>query len=221
MATWAIGDIHGQYEALLQVLERSHFDRGKDTLISLGDLIDRGPNPFACILTLLDIPQRIAIRGNHDENFLHYIDTGVDRFHGENGMKETVRLWKQLGEEQQEAVTAFFRSQVPYFKDDTDRIYTHGGFDPTKTLAEQDPEIFAWDRRLWERAYGSASEKLGLAEPFSLVFIGHTPTLKFEGNLPIFRAGIWNLDTGAAYEGGRLTMMNVETEAYVQSDEVD
>ena len=40
MRTWVVGDIHGGYRALMQVFERSQFDRERDRLIALGDLVD-------------------------------------------------------------------------------------------------------------------------------------------------------------------------------------
>jgi len=38
--TLVIGDIHGAYKALVQCLERSGFDKEKDTLITIGDVCD-------------------------------------------------------------------------------------------------------------------------------------------------------------------------------------
>jgi serine/threonine protein phosphatase 1 len=40
MKTFVIGDIHGGYRALIQVLDRAGFDYDNDTLISLGDVAD-------------------------------------------------------------------------------------------------------------------------------------------------------------------------------------
>ena len=39
-----IGDLHGYYQALMQALEEVAFDPDTDRLISVGDLIDRGPD---------------------------------------------------------------------------------------------------------------------------------------------------------------------------------
>lgn len=40
MRTLVMGDSHGGYRAIRQVLERAHFDFEKDTLICLGDVAD-------------------------------------------------------------------------------------------------------------------------------------------------------------------------------------
>ncbi|GAA4344704.1 metallophosphoesterase family protein [Flaviaesturariibacter amylovorans] len=220
MATWVVGDIHGQYKALQQVLERSGFTAARDTLICLGDLVDRGPRPFECIFALHELPNLVCIRGNHDENFLYFIRTGTDRFMGRNGVRATIDLWMTLAPSDKVRVESFFGQQQPWYKNAGGQVFTHGGFDRHKLLEDQDEDIFAWDRKLWEQAVSSGSAPLRFAEPCTRVFIGHTPTLNFEGNAPMLRGGIWNLDTGAAYRGGKLTMMNIETEEYVQSDEI-
>src|SRR5688500_3405578 len=96
--TWVLGDIHGQYEALVQVLERSGFDSESDRLIFLGDVVDRGGRPFECIGELMKIRDKVLIRGNHDDNFYRYMVTGVDAFQGRNGVNITKERWRELDE---------------------------------------------------------------------------------------------------------------------------
>ena len=40
-----VGDVHGCLDELLLLLDRLHFDPASDVLISVGDLVDRGPHP--------------------------------------------------------------------------------------------------------------------------------------------------------------------------------
>ena len=61
-----IGDIHGNYKALKQCLERAAFDIDKDSLIQLGDVSDKMPETAEVVELLLQIKNLIAIRGNHD-----------------------------------------------------------------------------------------------------------------------------------------------------------
>jgi serine/threonine protein phosphatase 1 len=58
-----------------------------------------------------------------------------------------------------------------------------------------------------------------MREPFDLVFIGHTSTTHEKTDQPMHKANVWNLDTGAG-GGGRLTIMDVETKEFWQSDPV-
>ena len=54
---------------------------------------------------------------------------------------------------------------------------------------------------------------------FSEIFIGHTAVTKYDFTIPVHKMNLYNVDTGAAHEG-RLTIMNVETKGYWQSDPV-
>lgn len=66
---WIVGDIHGQYDALILALKHINFDKSKDRLFSVGDLVDRGPKVFDC-LRLLKEPWFFAVKGNHENMFL-------------------------------------------------------------------------------------------------------------------------------------------------------
>ena len=76
MRTFVIGDIHGAFKALRQCLERSQFDYRKDKLIVLGDVVDRHDEVNECVEELLKIRNLIALRGNHDDWFDEFCQTG-------------------------------------------------------------------------------------------------------------------------------------------------
>jgi serine/threonine protein phosphatase 1 len=61
-----VGDIHGEYALLLQTLKQCRFNFDCDRLFSVGDIVDRGPDPKSCI-QLLEQPWFYAVRGNHEE----------------------------------------------------------------------------------------------------------------------------------------------------------
>ena len=52
---------------------------------------------------------------------------------------------------------------------------------------------------------------------YSVIYIGHTPTTRINQTTPVNKACVWNVDTGAAFKGP-LTILNVETKAFFQSD---
>ena len=67
MATLAIGDIHGQLKPLCDLLERVRPNIGADdTVVFLGDYIDRGKDTRACVDAVLDfkatVPARVVTR---------------------------------------------------------------------------------------------------------------------------------------------------------------
>lgn len=80
MATLAIGDIHGQLKPLCDLLERVRPNIGADdTVVFLGDYIDRGKDTRACVDAVLDfkatVPARVVcLCGNHEEWMLRTKD---------------------------------------------------------------------------------------------------------------------------------------------------
>ncbi|SDF72308.1 serine/threonine protein phosphatase 1 [Onishia taeanensis] len=60
-----VGDIHGQYDLLMAAMARVEFDKTRDRLFSVGDLIDRGAQSFDC-LSLPFEPWFFGVRGNHE-----------------------------------------------------------------------------------------------------------------------------------------------------------
>lgn len=63
---WLSGDIHGCLEQLRRKLWHCRFDPWRDLLISVGDVIDRGPQSLRC-LQLLEQHWVCAVRGNHEQ----------------------------------------------------------------------------------------------------------------------------------------------------------
>ena len=55
MKRLVIGDIHGAYRALVQVLDRAGFDPKKDLLVSLGDVCDGWSETKQCIDYLMTV----------------------------------------------------------------------------------------------------------------------------------------------------------------------
>lgn len=73
MATLAIGDIHGNLPALVDLLAQVNDGIGaNDTVVFLGDYIDRGPDSRACIDAILDFQKEssakvVCLQGNHED----------------------------------------------------------------------------------------------------------------------------------------------------------
>ena len=66
MKRYVIGDIHGNYKALVQVLKKSKFDYKKDTLILIGDVVDGYNESYEVVEELIKIKNKVFILGNHD-----------------------------------------------------------------------------------------------------------------------------------------------------------
>ena len=66
MPTYVVGDIHGCLEELQALLALVDFQPNRDTLISVGDLVNRGPQSLETLLFLAELPSFQCVLGNHD-----------------------------------------------------------------------------------------------------------------------------------------------------------
>lgn len=240
--TFAIGDIHGAYKALIQCLERSGFNKEEDELIQLGDVVDGWPEVYECVEELLSIKNLITIKGNHDDWFNDWLTTGGHPTYWLQGGAGTLSSYcknldcKYFGSDSGGYKTSlnsavipkshkdFFKNQKLYYIDHQNRCFVHGGFDRNNFvdyLAITNPVEFYWNRSLYSSALScTGNQKLKTANEFKEIFIGHTATVNEDRTFkPVIRGGVYNLDQGAGWMG-KLTIMNVETKEYFQSDEV-
>jgi serine/threonine protein phosphatase 1 len=54
---FAIGDIHGCFQKLKSLLDQIPFQKDLDTIVFLGDYIDRGPDSFKVVSYLINFQQ--------------------------------------------------------------------------------------------------------------------------------------------------------------------
>ena len=54
---------------------------------------------------------------------------------------------------------------------------------------------------------------------YNEIYIGHTPTLHYDIEIPMQGCNVWNIDTGAAFLG-KLTCIDIETKKFYQSDKL-
>lgn len=247
MRTLVIGDIHGNHKGLVQALARAEFDYEKDRLISLGDVIDGHAESYEVVEELLKVKNLIAVKGNHDDWFHTWLVTGNNPSLWMQGQDKTAESYiRQIDPENPhmwdystgiarprinslyipDSHYKFFNEQRPYYIDDKDRLFIHGGFNRHFRLEEQREYIFWWDRDLWSQAlsWESMGNMEGLGKPefkmkeeFTEIFIGHTPTMMWKTDQPMHANIIWNLDTGGGW-AGRITVMDVDTKEFWQSD---
>ena len=88
MQSYAIGDIHGQYDLMMRAFDRIEADRAREgspesPVVVLGDLCDRGPNSAGVIAHLFERQAAgenlIVLKGNHDRMFSIFLDDPFGR----------------------------------------------------------------------------------------------------------------------------------------------
>lgn len=195
MATYVMGDIHGEYGAFIDLLEQIQL-KETDTLYVLGDILDRGPHPIKVLLQLMEMPNVICLVGNHELMALECLeflmkeitDDSIDEIDSEtlnnlvtwqyNGSKTTIDEFRSLSREMQQEVLYFIKEFSIYEEvsvNGKDYLLVHGGLGnywPGKEIDEYSLKELVWDRAEYDIPY------------FEDVYVvtGHTPTQEIIGN---------------------------------------
>ncbi|SNT39929.1 serine/threonine protein phosphatase 1 [Ekhidna lutea] len=220
--TLVMGDIHGNLKALEQCLERCSFDLENDKLIQLGDVCDRHPDSALVVEKLIKISKLVAIRGNHDPWLKKWLRSEeVNPAWPDNGGISTIQSYIQAGDKiDRSKHLTFLEEQVDFHVDEENRVFIHAGFtNPKGPSFEQPSSNCYWDRSLWLKSMEARTtgRQPDFLNAFKEIYIGHTPTIKWLQDTPMQAFNVWNLDTGAGWHG-KLTVMDIDTKEYWQSD---
>ena len=226
--TLVVGDIHGGLRALLQIIERAKITTN-DTLIFLGDYVDgwsQSPQVIDYLIALSQTHNCIFIRGNHDELLLEWLDQSKDnQLWYQHGGEATVNAYKSVSLTTKASHIQFLKNLKNFHLDDQNRLFVHAGFTNLNGVEyEYFPKMFYWERTLWETALALDPnlKKDSVFYPkrltlYNEIYIGHTPVSRIVETVPVQKACVWNIDTGAAFKGP-LTILDVDTKQFWQSD---
>ncbi|HYX41338.1 MAG TPA: metallophosphoesterase family protein [Pyrinomonadaceae bacterium] len=168
MKTYIIGDVHGRRAQLTQLLELIPRAAERDTLVFLGDLVDRGdeiPGVVADVLALRQAqPDRVlCLRGNHEQMFLDFADKGellwlhhavgseqtIQQYTGANIQIRTehdfVKLRQTFNEAVPPAHLEFFRT-LPLWYEDEYALYVHAGLKDSQHPRDTPAQVLLWAR---------------------------------------------------------------------------
>jgi serine/threonine protein phosphatase 1 len=206
----AIGDIHGCLAALETIL-REIAPTGNDTLVVLGDCVDRGPDSKGVIDRLIECSKScklIAIQGNHEEMMLDVVRQGLPPYRWlQYGGVDTLDSYGFAGDLGviPEAHMAFFDSMVDYFESE-DHLFIHANYDPRLPMEQQTIPMLRWVKLTESTPTAHCSGKRAV--------LGHTHDYHGE----IFDVGhLICIDT-FCYGGGWLTAMDVHSGRLWQAD---
>lgn len=206
---FVVGDVHGCLEQLEAALEAVAFDRERDTLWALGDMVDRGPQSEA-VLCLLDQPWFRSIKGNHEVMMELAFDNGGESsaFHIRFGGG----WFAQLPSDRQAELAAKVR-ELPVAVTLTSPSGRSIGLVHADVPFGDWAQFMTWlgtervqDAAMWSR--GTIDRVLkGESVPWvsgvDQVYLGHTPVPN-----PVRHANMHFIDTGVCF-GGRLTLEEV------------
>lgn len=215
-----IGDIHGCYDELEELLKKLGYEITKENsqidvihsenrkLVFLGDLVDRGPKVpevLRLVMTLVEKGKAICVPGNHDIKLMRFLK-------GENpkishGLQESIDQLANETPEFKEKVKTFLDGLIShYVLDDAKLVVAHAGMklEMQGRASGQVREFALFGETTGETdefglpvRYNWASEYRGKSK----VVYGHTPVPK-----PEWFNNTINIDTGCVF-GGQLSAL--------------
>ena len=208
-----IGDIHGFITPLNLLLDHLKPDL-EDTLVTLGDYIDRGPQSKDVLLKLIQLKFITNLKmliGNHDLMFLESIH--FKRFNTDwllyGGLQTLESFGVDLANPDFELFDAeivdFLKSECSRYWEDEKHIFVHAGVDPLIPLDQQSDKLLFWDK-LDPNFSGHQSGKK--------VVCGHT---RQTSGIPLNLGHLLCLDTNV-YGGGWLTCCDLNSMEYWQAN---
>jgi serine/threonine protein phosphatase 1 len=244
--TFAIGDIHGDLEQLRALLAKLPPLGADDTLVFVGDYLDRGPASAEIVQTVRGLAadagcKVVALRGNHEDAWLRVIDRGWPEFllPAPNGCLATLRSYTggepvlegEMPSAEEfglmldgrffpEDVVAWMRA-LPVWYEDEHAIYVHAGVPELDGRWLHPSEVEDPAVLMWTRAEAMFREYRG-----KTLVIGHTATAYLPPELshytPADPADLWAgeaivaIDTGCG-NGGFLTAVELPARLVYES----
>jgi serine/threonine protein phosphatase 1 len=202
--TIVVGDIHGCWDELRRLLDKCRLSDA-DELISVGDLVDRGPAPVEVVRFFMERPRSYAVVGNHEDKHMRIA-------RGEPIESRAQTICKgQLGDFYETAIRWF--STLPLFLEREGTVIVHAGLVPNVSLGQQPRNALLRGRMPWMRNnFDPARHWTEFYSDARSVIYGHTIRDVVE---PLNNT--WAIDTGACH-GGKLTALVLPEFRVVQVD---
>lgn len=196
--TLIVGDIHGCWDEFQALLDLAALG-ADDQIVSVGDLVDRGPQSPRVLRFFRDTPNARAIMGNHERKH-------VRGARGETDLaRSQIIAALQFGDEYTDAL-AYMEALPAYLKlDDVDVV--HGFFEPGVPLEDQRPTVIigttSGETYLTERYDQPWYTRYQQARPLVVGhrnYLGGAQPMLYPPDAP----RVYALDTSCVY-GGALT----------------
>lgn len=199
----AIGDVHG-YSAALAAILGAVKPQTVDTVVALGDYVDRGPDSRGVVDRLIALDKQctlIPLVGNHDEMLLDVVGGDHLLLHDWLSFGGTMTLWSYGATSPDEipaAHIAFLKDCRPYHESDG-HFFVHASYLADVPLGKQPLEILRWESLSFRQPGRHISGKQAIA--------AHTAQRTGE----ILDLGYLMCIDTYLYGGGWLTALDVNT----------
>lgn len=146
--TIVFGDIHGclaAFDTLLAAIQ----PESSDTIVTVGDYVDRGPDSKGVLDRLLELEQKlnlVPLLGNHEEMMLAVLEHRMEPYGWLNhGGVETMESYGFNGDLNcvPKSHIDLIKRMPSFFETDT-HFVVHANYDPQLPLSEQPNELLRW-----------------------------------------------------------------------------
>jgi len=171
MATYFVSDIHGEYELFCKLLKKINFS-SNDTLIVLGDFMNRNKHPIKLVKLLKSMPNIKAICGNHEYYIFEYYKELMWEFKDIDFILRKFQKYFPQDKENIDMEVIDYIKRIPFYIETQKFICVHAGVELDSTgkvipLRQQSYEVFIFDRKFATPSIIPIDSKT--------VLFGHTP----------------------------------------------
>ncbi|MDE7373427.1 MAG: metallophosphoesterase [Clostridia bacterium] len=190
---YCISDMHGEYDMTLRLLEEIGFSN-EDTLIVVGDIIDKGEASIKLANYIFSLPNSICVLGNHEYDFLkrYRAMTREDGVDFDFVLDELRKQFPQDGKYLTWDTMENFETMLDYYEDD-ELICVHAGV-PLDTDGSILPLSSAFAEQLvYDRTFKNPDTRVVSDR---CVIYGHTPTCAITNDYRIIKYHRTNMSLG-------------------------
>ena len=214
------GDVHGQFQTLERALAGVDFNAERDRLLSVGDLIDRGPDSAQAIEWMRSGRITLATRGNHEQWLLERLEAEA---YGEEDIEWRRQGWfdtdvaRTSRPRWAEMIAAMpIAATIETAHGDIGIVHAAPVLETWAStidaLNSGDPDAGWLSLNSCARATGDRHRAKNEGVPITgdilgvrAIITGHNPDAK-----PHRTGNVWHIDTRAGFENGAVTLARID-----------
>jgi serine/threonine protein phosphatase 1 len=202
---YVVGDIHGMFKHLYEILLSIGFDFENDRLFSVGDLCDRGPNS-PDVIHWLNYPWFFPIMGNHEQIILLY---EANRYNDKDLLSVGGDWWLSLDKKSKQFIVEAYKNLPVAIEVETDDglvgiIHAHcphADWNKLSDLFTGMNSVKMINKALWSMDSKLHADNI---KNVKAVVVGHITLSDY-----IINGNVHLIDTGAVYQEGQFTILEL------------